>query len=194
MRSGGDIYTFQYVTLPQQTRRGASCCSFALLFAATFERARETTDNSTSSTGLGAHFKCPVVVLTTEQQNGAISSLVGNPSSQSSVPNAWLGNVASMDLKHRAKNFFLTIAERIMMTYSHGKDSKFYRWNFPLIKEYPKLDYQLRNVSLVLVNDHFSLTVPRPNLPAVVPVASMHIKQRPALPEVIILKMLVELK
>lgn len=136
------------------------------------------------STGLGAHFKCPVVVLTTEQQNGAISSLVGNPSSQSSVPNAWLGNVASMDIKHRAKNFFLTLAERMIMTYSHGKDTKYYRSNFPLIKNYPKLDAQLRNVSLVLVNDHFSVTVPRPNLPAVVPVASMHIKPRPALPEV----------
>lgn len=89
-----------------------------------------------------------------------------------------------MDLKHRAKNFFLTIAERIIMTYSHGKDSKYYRANFPVLKKYPKLDAQLRNVSLVLVNDHFSLTVARPNLPAIVPVASMHIKQRPALPEV----------
>lgn len=133
-------------------------------------------------TGLGAHFKCPVVVLSTEQQNGALHALVGNPSAQSSVPNAWLGNVASMDLKHRAKNFFLTIAERLIITYTHGKDSKYYRTNFPLIKNYPKLDAQLRNVSLVLVNDHFSLTVPRPNLPAIVPVAGFHIKPRPDLP------------
>lgn len=89
-----------------------------------------------------------------------------------------------MDLKHRAKNFFLTIAERIIMTYSHGKDSKYYRSNFPLLKKYPRLDAQLRNVSLVLVNDHFSLTVPRPNLPAMVPVAGFHIKPRPDLPVV----------
>lgn len=113
-----------------------------------------------------------------------LSSLVGNPSAQSSVPNAWLGNVANMDLKHRAKNFFLTIAERLIMTYSHGKDNKYYRANFPHTKNYPKMDQQLRNVTLVLVNDHFSLTVPRPNLPAIVPIAGMHIKQRPVLPEV----------
>lgn len=125
-----------------------------------------------------------MVVLSTEQQNGAMNALVGNPSAQSSVPNAWLGNVANMDLKHRAKNFFLTLAEQLVMTYAHGKDSKYYRKNFPLINKYPKLDRQLDNISLVLVNDHFSLTVPRPNVPAVVPVAGLHIKQRPTLPEV----------
>lgn len=145
---------------------------------------RENNDFSSRLLGLGAHFKCPVVVLSTEQQNGMLSSLVGNPSAQSSVPNAWLGNVANMDLKHRAKNFFLTIAERLIMTYSHGKDNKYYRANFPHTKNYPKMDQQLRNVTLVLVNDHFSLTVPRPNLPAIVPIAGMHIKQRPVLPEV----------
>lgn len=89
-----------------------------------------------------------------------------------------------MDLKHRAKNFFLTIAERLMMAYSHGKESHYYRANFPALKKFPKLDVQLRNVSLVLVNDHFSLTVPRPNLPAIVPIAGFHIKPRPDLPVV----------
>lgn len=87
-----------------------------------------------------------------------------------------------MDLKHRAKNFFLTIAERLVSAYSHGQDSKFYRANFPQ-PQYQKYDLQLRNVSLVLVNDHFTLTVPRPNLPAIVPIAGLHIKPRPALPE-----------
>lgn len=105
--------------------------------------------------------------------------------SQSSVPNSWLGNVATMDLKHRAKNFFLTIAERMMSMYAHGKDNTYYRKVFPPWKKYPKLDIQLRNVSLVLVNDHFSLTVPRPNLPAMVPIAGFHIKPRPTLPEAV---------
>lgn len=42
-----------------------------------------------------------------------------------------------------------------------------------------------KNISLFFVNDHFSISPPRPYVPAVVPIAGINIKQQPdPLPQV----------
>ena len=52
--------------------------------------------------------------------------------------------------------------------------------------EYPPLDELKRNVSLVLLNEHFTQSVPRPYVPNMIEVGGLQIKDKPSpLPEVI---------
>lgn len=51
----------------------------------------------------------------------------------------------------------------------------------------PKIKIAIQNISLILVNSHFTFGYPRPNLPNVIEVAGLHISGSASLPEVMFL-------
>ncbi|XP_055846166.1 uncharacterized protein LOC129912079 [Episyrphus balteatus] len=135
--------------------------------------------------GLGAHFKCPVVVSFVIQTNSVTNELVGNPNEASYVPSLFLGVKQPMGFVDRFKNFFaMNIAEDLFMgNVFYWYQEAAYKKLFPPDK-YPTFDQVRKNVSLVLTNHHFSQTPIRPNVPAMVEIGGIQIKEKPdPLPE-----------
>lgn len=139
--------------------------------------------------GIAAHLKCPSVLISTIQANQFISGYVGNPTSYASVASSMLsGNVKlPMTFLHRVKNFMTSFGEMILLNFIDFYYQKhYYLDNFPSDR-YPSYDDSKRNVSLILINHHFSQGNVRPYVPAMIEIGGIQIKTTPTpLPEVIL--------
>ncbi|KNC20904.1 hypothetical protein FF38_00288 [Lucilia cuprina] len=127
--------------------------------------------------GLAEYLKAPIVGVSTIGTMIAIDELVGNISPKSYIPHMILP-LRQMNFWQRFLNVLLEFIE-----WAH-----YYRKYMILQEEIYKLYYpnaQLtfeeaqKNVSLVLLNDHFSLTTPRPYVPNMIEVAGLNIVANP---------------
>ncbi|XP_055837485.1 UDP-glucosyltransferase 2-like [Episyrphus balteatus] len=135
--------------------------------------------------GLGAHFKCPVVLSFMINTVPAVNGYVGNPNEVSYVPSTLAGGKQPMGFFQRVINFlFVNVGERLLVSNLHyWYQEDLYRENFPADK-YPSFDEIKKNVSLVLANSHFSQGTIRPDVPALVEIGGIQIKEKPdPLPE-----------
>ncbi|XP_055629658.1 UDP-glucosyltransferase 2-like [Toxorhynchites rutilus septentrionalis] len=130
--------------------------------------------------GLGPHFDAPTVAIWSSGLSKITADLVGNPRSISTVPSAMLGRQDSMSFMPRLKNFLVSMAENVFVLFSTYKQRVYYNWNFPSDR-YPSYDDVRKNVSLLLLNTHYSQAGPRPYLPNVVEVGGLQIKAKPDL-------------
>uniref|UniRef100_A0A1I8MPJ7 UDP-glucoronosyl and UDP-glucosyl transferase n=1 Tax=Musca domestica TaxID=7370 RepID=A0A1I8MPJ7_MUSDO len=129
--------------------------------------------------GLGAHFQCPVILSFMIQPIFPINRIIGNPSESSYVPNLYTGLKQPMSFRQRVKNYLSTIFEqKILATILEWNLQKLYRYNFPADR-YPPLEEVYKNVSLVLTNHHFSQGPIRPNVPALIEIGGIQIKEKP---------------
>lgn len=135
--------------------------------------------------GLSGHFHCPSVILFPNVNNYLIRKLTGNPSSASTVPSSIFSFATPMTFMQRVANFFAVAMEPVMFEIVD------YVYTRPLYKEafpaelYPTYDEVLKNVSLVLLSQHFSERTAESLVPGVIEVAGMHIKKEPSpLPKV----------
>lgn len=135
--------------------------------------------------GLSGHFRCPSVVIFPNVNNYFMRKLTGNPSSISTVPSPLLPYKSPMTFSQRFLNFFAVMMEPVMVEVVN------YIYHRPLYNEafppdiYPTFDEVLKNVSLVLLSQHFSERTPEALVPGLIEVAGMHIKKDPAqLPKV----------
>ncbi|XP_075158859.1 UDP-glycosyltransferase UGT5-like [Haematobia irritans] len=89
-----------------------------------------------------------------------------------------------MEFKQRLLNFLATGFEQIILApWMSGPLQEYYDYNFPADR-YPPLEEVYKNVSLVLTNHHFSQGPIRPNVPAVIEIGGIQIKEKPdPLPE-----------
>ncbi|KAG4068827.1 hypothetical protein HA402_004975 [Bradysia odoriphaga] len=134
--------------------------------------------------GLSGHFKCPSVIISPNVNFYTMRKLAGNPSSISTIPGIFVDYVTPMSFFQRVKNIGFYLMEYVIM---EGMNQLFmkqlYSEGFPP-SEYPSYDEILKNVSLVLVTQHFSGRTPEPLLPNVIEVEGMHVKKEPSpLPE-----------
>ncbi|XP_002000245.2 UDP-glycosyltransferase UGT5 [Drosophila mojavensis] len=133
--------------------------------------------------GFAEHFKAPLIGLGTF---GAISwntDLVGSPSPPSYVPHALLKFSDHMSLVERVINFAFINYEYLFMTlYYLPQQEALYAKYFPDNKQN---FYEMRkNTALVLLNQHVSLSFPRPYSPNMIEVGGMHInRKRQPLPQ-----------
>lgn len=134
--------------------------------------------------GLSGHFHCPSVVIFPNVNNSFMRKLTGSPNSMSTVSSPLFSFTAPMTFLQRLANFGL-IVEPLFVEFVD------YMWNRPMYNEafppelYPTYDEVLKNVSLVLLSQHFSERTAEPLVPALIEVAGMHIKKEPApLPKV----------
>ncbi|XP_034662757.1 UDP-glucuronosyltransferase-like [Drosophila subobscura] len=127
--------------------------------------------------GLAEHFNAPLIGMGTF---GAISwntDLVGTPSPPSYVPHALLKFSDHMSLVERVANLaFVTYEHLFLNFYYLPLQEAIYRKHFPNNKQ----DfYEMRkNTALVLLNQHVSLSFPRPYSPNMIEVGGMHINRK----------------
>lgn len=138
--------------------------------------------------GLSGHFKCPSVVISPNANFYTMRKLSGNPSSVSTIPFIFVNYETPMTFFERLKNAGIYLMEFAML---EGLNQIFvkplYLEAFPP-DQFPSYDEVLKNVSLILVTQHFSGRTPEPLLPGVIEVGGMHVKKEPSpLPQVIIL-------
>lgn len=135
--------------------------------------------------GFGGHFRCPIVVMTTFQPLKSIRDWVGNPTSVASVPLSRDHGTERMTFSVRVKTFIMYTFELVACSlFDYFIHEPYYAELFPP-DVYPTFSEVKRNVSLVLVNHHFSQGKPMANLPNMVEVSGIQIKDVPdALPEV----------
>ncbi|KAL5273916.1 UGT2A1.2 family protein [Megaselia abdita] len=129
--------------------------------------------------GVAAHFKCPIIINYMIQPITTLNDFVGNPRELSYVPNLFIEAKQPMGLIQRLKNFIYTeVIERILYGINDMEQRKYYNTVFPADK-YPSYDDMKKNVSLVLVNHHFISQGPiRPNVPGIVEVGGVQLKQK----------------
>lgn len=118
-------------------------------------------------------FKVPFMYITTSGLTPWTADLLGNPEHPAYVPNQYLPYGDHMNLWERTVNTivrFITpyLRNRLVLSRLDGVVQRFLKDPFVSLSEVEK------NVSMVLVNSHYSLGYPRPLLPNVVEVGGMH--------------------
>ncbi|KAG5670550.1 hypothetical protein PVAND_000804 [Polypedilum vanderplanki] len=129
--------------------------------------------------GLGDHFKVPTIVFSPAGALGNIHRMLGNPLSPSGAPHV-LAQSVEFNFVGRIKNFFMNIIDVLVMRQIANYIGKeVYNYNFPP-DQYRSYEESLRNVSLVLLNTHFSSARPRPYLPNMIEVGGLQVKPNPS--------------
>jgi glucuronosyltransferase len=125
----------------------------------------------------------PVIAITAFVSPPWYSTIVGNPQILSFTSSYILPFTDHMTFLQRMTNFVLHNFILYYRTFHHlpimdNIAQKYFGTSAPLPSKIEK------NISLVMVNTHFSLDYPRPLVPAMIPVGGMHIKPGRDLPNV----------
>uniref|UniRef100_T1GPS3 UDP-glucuronosyltransferase n=1 Tax=Megaselia scalaris TaxID=36166 RepID=T1GPS3_MEGSC len=127
--------------------------------------------------GIANHFKAPVIAVSTFGASQWTSDLVGSPTPPSYVPNPFLGFSPKMTLLERIGNLAQAHFDRIFFDFFYlQRQINLYNEFFPEPK--PSLNSVRKNVSLVLLNTHFSLAFPRPYAPNMIEVGGMQVNRK----------------
>nr|XP_045594736.1 UDP-glucosyltransferase 2-like [Procambarus clarkii] len=124
-------------------------------------------------------FKAPFIYVTTSGLTPWTADLLGNPENPAYIPNQYLSYGAHMSLWERTFNTIVRLVSpylrrQLVLNRLDGVVQRFLGDPTVSLTEVEK------NVSLVMVNSHYSLGHPRPLMPNVVEVGAMHC--RPARP------------
>ncbi|XP_021699050.1 UDP-glucuronosyltransferase 2A3 [Aedes aegypti] len=129
--------------------------------------------------GFCHHFKAPCIGMSTFGASKWTADLVGTPSPPSYVPNAFLGFSDRMSFKERLFNTLMSAMEILVdATIDYPVQNKIYQDAFPGPKP-PLAELKKKAISLVLLNNHFSLNYPRPYVTGMIEVGGMHINRVP---------------
>uniref|UniRef100_A0A182QUR6 UDP-glycosyltransferases domain-containing protein n=1 Tax=Anopheles farauti TaxID=69004 RepID=A0A182QUR6_9DIPT len=128
--------------------------------------------------GVGQLLRCPTVLYFSAAASG-FTNVVGNPSEVAAVPHMMLGQRNPMTFLDRVTNTLINGVEKMVLQYIRYTELPYYESNFPTGKGFLSYDEAMRNVSLVLINTHFSQTTPRPYLPNMVEVGGIQINVKP---------------
>lgn len=138
--------------------------------------------------GIAAHFQCPSVVISPIPALKMIRDLVGNPAEIATTP--IFGKSGETETPPKFLGRFLlfigyTIEYAITVIGDTFLAEPVYATHFPASSGYPTYDEVKKNVSLVLVNHHFSQGDFRPLYPNIVDIGGIQIRAEPKqLPEV----------
>ncbi|XP_058834328.1 UDP-glucosyltransferase 2-like [Topomyia yanbarensis] len=128
--------------------------------------------------GVGQLIGAPTMVVCPNAAMGVVNDMFGNPYPISAVPNAMLGIASPMNFTNRIKNLFSYILELVFGWYIKSVSERYYNSNFPRDK-FPAYDVARKNVSLVLINQHFTKASPRPYVQSMVEIGGLQIKPTP---------------
>ncbi|XP_018785252.1 PREDICTED: UDP-glucuronosyltransferase-like [Bactrocera latifrons] len=127
---------------------------------------------------LGEHFKAPMIGVSTFGADIVIDQLVDNVSPLAYVPAPSGVNMDRMNFWQRLDNLYTNTME---LLYSHlviiPEQQRQYEKYFP--NATLRLTDVRRDFSLLLLNQHYSFSWPRPLVPNAIEVAGMHIDHKP---------------
>ncbi|EDV54565.2 uncharacterized protein Dere_GG21225 [Drosophila erecta] len=131
--------------------------------------------------GFAVHFNAPIIGFSTFGTDWNIDELVGNVSPLSYTPLLSTGFTDRMTFQKRVSNFIDTMIAWLNYILVHMPEHvQMYEKHFPEAAKRVKLTDLNRNFSLVLLNQHFSLSFPRPNVPNMIEVGGLHISHKPS--------------
>ncbi|SPP83481.1 UDP-glucuronosyltransferase 2B15 [Drosophila guanche] len=131
--------------------------------------------------GFAAHFNAPIIGVSTFGADWNIDELVGNASPLSYIPLQTTGFTDRMTYRQRLTNFVDTSIAWLNYNLVHMPvQEELYQKYLPAAAARVPLTELNRNFSLVLLNQHFSLSFPRPYVPNMIEVGGLHISHTPA--------------
>jgi len=131
--------------------------------------------------GFASHFNAPIIGISTFGTDWNIDELVGNVSPLSYTPLVTAGLTDRMTFGERVTNFVETTIAWLNYRWTWmPEQEKLYAKYFPVASKRVPLTDLNRNFSLVLLNQHFSLSFPRPYVPNMIQVGGLHISHKPA--------------
>lgn len=131
---------------------------------------------------LNEKFKAPIVSITTSMMLPWNNERFGNPDNPSYIPTLWLDYSNKMEFLERVENFLVHTAHKFWFKMKQQNQNSIIRTY--LGENHPPLSLYGNNMSLLLVNTHFSLSFARPFSPNVIEVGGLHISKPKALPKV----------
>lgn len=134
--------------------------------------------------GFGDIFQASVIGYSTFGASKWTNDLVGTPSPLSYVPHTFLSFRDKMSFTERFGNTLVTIFENIYINVVYlPRQQALYDIHFPNAKS--SFHDARKNVNMVLLNSHVTLSYPRPYPPNMIEVGGLHIKRvAKPLPEV----------
>ncbi|XP_050332672.1 UDP-glycosyltransferase UGT5-like [Bactrocera neohumeralis] len=130
--------------------------------------------------GLGAHFKCPVILTFMVQPIFYLNELIGNPSEHAYVPTVFSGLKQPMNFWARLENYLIYLFEYYYMgPLMKSTAQKYYSYNFPANSGYPSFEEARRNVALIFANHWFAQGPVRPHVPSLIEVGGIQVKEKP---------------
>ncbi|XP_055850895.1 UDP-glucosyltransferase 2-like [Episyrphus balteatus] len=128
--------------------------------------------------GFGQHYNAPVIVISPMGNNFLSSVVSGTPMPPSFVPNILLPNTDRMNFIERALNLVgFTFQYLFYYFYWLPYQSSVYKKYFT--SSTINLEEAMKNISLVLHNQHFSYGSPQPLLQNIIEVGGLHIQRQP---------------
>ncbi|XP_067624755.1 UDP-glucosyltransferase 2-like isoform X2 [Eurosta solidaginis] len=131
-------------------------------------------------------FKCPVVTLGTMGYADNMDNTMGLLTPWAFIPHLLLSHTDQMTFTQRAYNTYLSLYDMVMRRwYYMPQMQKMAEKYFTGFIDGPLphvLDLE-KNISLMLINSHRSIDVPRPTMPGLVNVGGLHIKKPKHLPQ-----------
>lgn len=148
-----------------------------LLKEATFDLVILEAVNTDVWYGFGAHFQAPIIGISSYGTDAIIDDIMGNISPFNYVPLMATGFTEDMTFTQRIFNLFGKLLEL-----SHNRLVHLPRQQHILEQYMPHIKQDVwtlrRNVSLFLLNQHFSLNLPRPYVPNMVEVGGFQIQHK----------------
>lgn len=130
-------------------------------------------------------FPAPIVGFSSSTILSWYNSRFGVPSHPAYIPNNLMSYSDRMTFFERVENAIVTIVQQLFYDYVvSSSDEQIVRKYFG--RKSSPLSKFCNNMSLMLVNTHFSYNLPRPLVPNVVEVGGIHIGKRKPLPKVCI--------
>lgn len=131
--------------------------------------------------GFAHKFKVPVIGMSSCTVLQWLNERFANPDNPSYVPSNMMDFSDEMEFLERVENALVYAVHSLFYKYaiagpSNGIAKKYFG------DDLPPLSDLAANTSLMLVNAHFSLTLPRPQVPAVVDVSGIHVGKAGSLP------------
>lgn len=136
---------------------------------------------------IGHKFNAPVVQIFPSVPNAGVAQWYGNPHIGSYIPDINSGFSDDMSFMDRLTNTALSFLYTALSSlYYLPKQSELMDkyFNYTGWETRPSMVNMLKNISLTLVNSHFSIGTSRPLVPSFINVAGMHLRRASSLPEV----------
>lgn len=131
-------------------------------------------------------YKAPIVTICTMGFTQYIGEYMGNPLQLSYMPHEFMRTRGKLGLLDRLQNVYFTlydlIGRQFVLLPRHEKLARKHFSHLPDPK--PTLRELENNVSLVLINTHYSVDTVRPLVPGIVEIGGVHIKKSKELPQV----------
>jgi hypothetical protein len=142
--------------------------------------------------GAAGYFDAPQIGIWSAGTYAAINMIVGNPNEASAIPHIQTKFQGQMTFLQRTTNFLLHGTDVLLFGAFNYYQNTVYKRNFPS-ENFRSYDEAQSNVSLILINNHFSQDHVRPYVPGLIEVGGLQIKVKPsALPGVSVLSFLFE--